>query len=372
MLQKLSTRPVSVYKQALELYMTRQLTHPKDILAAFTGMGNLVCNALGGSLVYGLPSSHFDWALLWEPRDAAVTRPNEGGERFPSWSWCGWKNSKNQIMEYKEEMLAGCEDNLHDWLMNRTWITWYIRDGNGNLRLVWDGESKTMSAQAEATWKGYSLPRDYHTDTHDKFGRYVPVSEKENRLDKATDFHIILDECPFGVEIVGRPDYDTGARSSSTERDMPYLQFKTWSAFFRLEEDLPCKDDSEQRLPRENEKIFRRYSILDYKDDWCGTILLDQFWVKLEGRVPTRDLNVPLEFIALSEAKQFGGGEYDAWSNYIPLTRKESSWDLYYVMLIETKSDISQRVGLGKVFKEAFENSCRHEGKKQWKEFILG
>jgi hypothetical protein len=32
--------------------------------------------------------------------------------------------------------------------------------------------------------------------------------------------------------------------------------------------------------------------------------------------------------------------------------------------------DISQRVGLGKVFKEAFENSCRHP--KQWKEFILG
>ena len=371
MLQKLSTRPVSVYKQALELYMTRQLTHSKDILAAFTGIGNLVCNALGGSLVYGLPSSHFDWALLWEPRDAAVLRPNEGGERFPSWSWCGWKNTKNQIMEYKEEMLVGCEDNLHDWLMKRTWITWYIRDGNGNLRPVWGGESKTISAQAEETWKGYNIPGDFHTDTHDKFGRYVQPAERANRLAEAADFRIILDECPFGVEIVGRADYDTDARSSSTERDMPYLQFKTWSAFFRIEEDLPCKDDSDPRLP-ENEKIFRRYNILDYKDDWCGTILLDQFWVKLEGRVPTRDLNVPLEFIALSEAKQFGDGEYGAWSNYIPLTRKESSWDLYYVMLIETKADISQRVGLGKVFKEAFENSCRNEGRKEWKEFILG
>jgi hypothetical protein len=87
MLQKLTTRPLSVYKQALELYMTRELSQPRDILAAFTGMGNLVCNALGGSLVYGLPSSHFDWALLWEPRDAAIPRPNEGGEKFPSWSW---------------------------------------------------------------------------------------------------------------------------------------------------------------------------------------------------------------------------------------------------------------------------------------------
>lgn len=60
--------------------MTRQLTHTKDIFAAFTGIGNLVCNALGGSLLYGLPSSHFDWALLWEPRDAAVPHPSEGTE----------------------------------------------------------------------------------------------------------------------------------------------------------------------------------------------------------------------------------------------------------------------------------------------------
>jgi Heterokaryon incompatibility protein (HET) len=367
MLQKLPTRPLSVYKQALELYMTRQLTQPKDILAAFTGMGNLVCNALGGSLIYGLPSSHFDWALLWEPRDAAVPRPNVGGEKFPSWSWCGWKN---QIMEYKEHMLDGCEDNLHDWLMNRTWITWYIRDGNGNLRLVWDGESRTISAQAEATWKGYHLPPDYDEKVHDKFGRYVQECERKTRVVESSKFELILDECPFGVEIVGKPEFDTDARSSSTERDMPYLQFKTWSAFFRIEEDLLFQAESEQRLQQENEKIFRRYSILDYKDDWCGTILLDKFWVELEGRVPTRDLNVPLEFIALSDAKQFGEGEYDAWANYIPMTRKESSWDLYYVMLIETKSDISQRVGLGKVFKEAFENSCRHP--KQWKEFILG
>lgn len=368
MLQKLSTRPLAVYKQALELYMTRQLTQPRDILAAFTGMGNLIGEALGGHLVYGLPSSHFDWALLWEPRDAAVQRPSVGGEKFPTWSWCGWKG---QIMEYKEKMLAGCEDNLHDWIRKRTWITWYIRDANGNLRLVWNGESKTMPKEAETTWKGYHFPSDYKESTHDRFGRYVEESERENRIVKSTKFELILDECPFGVEIVGKPEFDTDARSSSTERDMPYLQFKTWSAFFRIEEDLHFQSDAGHQPPPTNQKIFRRYSILDYKDDWCGTILLDKFWVEIEGRVPARDLNVPLEFIALSDAKQFGAGEYDAWANYIPMTRKESSWDLYYVMLIETKSDISQRVGLGKVFKEAFENSCKQEG-KQWKEFILG
>lgn len=361
MLQNLKTRPLSVYKQSLELYMTRQLTHAKDILAAFTGMGNLVCNALGGSLVYGLPSSHFDWALLWEPRAAAVRRPNEGTEEFPSWSWCGWKN---EVMEYKEQMLAGCEDNLHDWLRKHTWITWYIRDGSGNLRLVWDdGESKTASPHAETTYKGYSLPHNYNAETHDRYGRFVKdvAKERERRITKSGKFELILAECPYGVDIIGNLDFDPDTRSSSTERDMPYLQFKTWSAFFRIELSDTAGDT-----------IFRRYSILDYKDDWCGTILLDKLWVELDGVPTTRDLNIPLEFIALSDAKQFSEGEYGAWANYIPMTRKESSWDLYYVMLIETKSDISYRVGLGKVFKEAFEKNCCRQETERWKEFILG
>lgn len=374
MLQKLPTRPLYVYKQALELYMTRHLTNPKDILAAFTGLGNLVCNALGGELVYGLPSSHFDWALLWESRDAAVPRPSEpgaGGEKFPSWSWCGWKD---QVMEYKEQMLAGCEDNLHDWLVNHTWITWYIRDGYGNLRLVWNGDSKTASHQAEPTWKGYSFPPNFDRTIHDKYGRFVTDNDEERktRITESEKFELILDECPYGVDITSDTDLNTDARSSSTEKDMPYLQFKTWSAFFRIEpesQDRLSENGDDHHAP--TEKIFRRYSILDYKDDWCGTILLDKFWGDLEDKVRTRDLNVPLEFIALSDAKQFGEGEYDAWANYIPMTRKESSWDLYYVLLIEAKNDISTRVGLGKVFKEAFENSCKPEG-KQWKEFILG
>ncbi|RDL36739.1 uncharacterized protein BP5553_06091 [Venustampulla echinocandica] len=362
MLQELPSRPLSVYKQALELYMARRLTQPKDILAAFTGMGNLICNALGGSLVYGLPSSHFDWALLWEPRDAAFARPSEGGEEFPSWSWCGWKNTPTQVMEYKDQMLAGCEDNLHAWLMRHTWITWYIRDGNGKLRLVWDGKSKTKPTHEESTWKGYHIPHDVDSQTHDKYGRYVERSERENRINKSGIFELILDECPYGVDITGELDLNTDARNSSTERYMPYLQFKTWSAFFRIQEDPLSAGDA---------RDFRRYSILDYKEDWCGTILLNKFWVKLDKQDPNRDLNVPLEFIAISDAKKFSDSEYNAWSHYIPVTRKESSWDLYYVLLIETKSGISKRVGLGKVFKEAFENSCQDEG-KQWKEFILG
>lgn len=354
MLQKLSHQPLAVYKQSLELYMRRELTNSKDILAAFTGLGNLVCSALGGSLVYGLPSSHFDWALLWEPRDAAVRRPNEGSEQFPSWSWCGWKS---EIMEYKPRMLSGCEDNLHDWLMNHTWITWYIRDGNGNLRLVWDGEGgKTTSAQPDLTSRGYIRHLNMDETVYDKYGRYI--REDERKLRRSENFKLILDECPYDVNIVGSVDNVDNFVNNSTEKDMPYLQFFTWSAYFRI------RPDGRPTRPPFGVK-FRRYSIEDYKDDWCGTILLDKFWVE------ELNLGDPLEFIALSDAKRFDDEEYDDWANYIPMERQESNWDLYYVMLIKYESGIACRMGLGKVYKHAFDNSCKPEGKK-WKEFILG
>jgi hypothetical protein len=142
---------------------------------------------------------------------------------------------------------------------------------------------------------------------------------------------------------------------------MPYLQFFTWSAYFRIREDP-------RYTPYAFGQNFCRYNIEDYKDDWCGTILLDKFWVKDFREHANEDF---LEFVAISDAKSFSNEEYHDWANYIPKERHHSAWDLYYVLLVEYRQDIAYRVGLGKVFKDAFDNSCKLEGKR-WKEFILG
>jgi hypothetical protein len=356
MLERLSDSPLSVYKKALTLYMARSLTYSKDILAAFNGIGNMVCEFLGGSLVHGLPSSYFDWALLWEARDAPERRVDEDPEMFPSWSWCGWKG---ELMEYKPHILASCEENLEDWLMNHTWITWYIRDSDGNLRLVWDaGDGDRIPKRTDNTWRGYHRFQGQEIaeeKNYDKYGRYI--REGMRHLPRF-DFTLVLPECPYGVNII---ENSSSAPSSilnrnSPDKDLPYLQFYTWSAFFRIRTD-PKQDYG---------KKFQRYSILDYKDDWCGTILLDRnFYFRND------DGEKPFEFIAISDAKQFDMSEYDGWAYYIPKERPESVWDLYYVLLIEYRNEIAYRVGLGKVFKDAFLNSCKKDG-KQWKEFILG
>jgi len=161
-LHELKRRPIRVYMNCMSRYSERQLTKAKDILAAFNGVSNMISDVMRAPFIFGLPSSHFDLALLWEPLSAVSRRvPGEtkkekedfGDFVFPSWSWCGWKGGS---MSYRHCQLEGVLTNVHEWLTEHTWIAWYIRDGRGNLRPVWDGEiSEACYYSVEERWKGY-------------------------------------------------------------------------------------------------------------------------------------------------------------------------------------------------------------------------
>ncbi|KAN0089200.1 HET domain containing protein [Hyaloscypha variabilis] len=156
-LHELKRRPIRVYMNCMSRYSERQLTKAKDILAAFNGISNMISNVMRAPFIFGLPSSHFDLALLWEPL-SAVSRRVPGKDEdfgdfvFPSWSWCGWKDGS---MSYRTCQLEGVLTNVHEWLTEHTWIAWYIRDGRGNLRPVWDGEISKACDSVEKRWKGY-------------------------------------------------------------------------------------------------------------------------------------------------------------------------------------------------------------------------
>ena len=367
MLNYLNARAILLFMKSVEIYTSRQLTRPENILAAFQGIGNVVGKELGASLVYGLPRSHFDWALLWEPQRAAdprVIRPQEeseaetlkehpavqGKREFPSWSWCDWKNA---VIEYKQSMTLRSMINLHEWLAEHTWITWYIRDGCGGLKLIWDKSMTPGEDQSTYNrWAGYGGANQNHGISTDPYGRSILPKEDSEEQSSPNKFLKTIPEYPFGVHISDDDDL-----VGSHFEDQRFRQFWTWSAYLRLGEHNPSEDSS----PGE---MLKRYGISDYKGDWCGTIVLNS------RRDKEFLLQAEYEFIAISEAKEFAQDEYEGWMYYISKDREQSEWDLYYVLLIEIKDEIAYRVGLGKVYNEAFENSCRTE--KQWKEFILG
>lgn len=164
------------------MYTGRQLTKQEDIINAFKGALWLLKYSMMTDIVFGLPASHFDLALLWQPsgrvvrrgerkcqRDGTLCIKNADGDclcplvdgasrgpNLPTWSWAGWSGGR---IEYAQDMLQGSLSNVHDWLTNHTWIQWYIRDGNGCLIPLWNRlhhhAKKHDSQGVQDAWRGY-------------------------------------------------------------------------------------------------------------------------------------------------------------------------------------------------------------------------
>jgi len=169
MLKELRVRAIWFYIHCVSMYTSRQLTKSRDILAAFNGVTTLIQQVMRAPFVFGLPSSHFDLALLWQPKGKIKPRvvKDEGDKAFevdfPTWAWCGWIGAQ---VDYESDLLNDCLANVHEWLVNHTWICYYIRDDQGNLRPLWDKLGAEDDQSSEARWRGY---RGKHTN-------YVPVA----------------------------------------------------------------------------------------------------------------------------------------------------------------------------------------------------
>lgn len=369
-LQRLETDPVSVYKKCLGMYTQRKLSYEKDVLAAFSGIANIIHSSLGPNCepIFGLPNSHFDWALLWEPEERPEVR-QEG--RFPTWSWCGWRGKR---ITYKSSTVAGPEINLHEWLLKHTWITYYIRDGQGNLRLIWDPLRHKSSGNIEERWRGYDspetgLPRGSEPDGcphYDYHGRpFNQQARRRGRVPKLGEKQFVRTVETYrrrvavlkpGTEEIRHKGFPRKSRS-----DERYLQFWTWSNDFFLEEETPHDRFSDGSVVGTG---LKRFAILDAEGDFAGTCVLDDSWSESArgGRA--------YQFIALSDARDFDVSEYGCWNFYSEDERDLVPWQLYNVMMIwyeEDKPDVAYRGGIGKVYKSAFGNTD-----DDWKEIVLG
>ncbi|KAH6614061.1 heterokaryon incompatibility protein-domain-containing protein [Boeremia exigua] len=338
--------PIRQYLKFVQLYTQRELTYSTDRLAAFSAIAARLSKSLNNTFCAGLPASHFDFALLWTP---SKQQPRASPARIPSfasWAWAGWTDGS----EYSYSTLEGVLVNMHEWLTSRTWIDWYMVKPSESPSLVWDG---THSGPA-GRWEGYTEPTDFSP-----YGRTQNCGHKDGKeLDCFSDRS-------------GRSDESTEPFKSGTEYDI--LQFCTHSAFFRVDPVRSSNSDLGE--------ILHWYSIFDAEGNWCGKVMLDQLWAN-HGDTPeeqhldefneirkprtsiVEDTEKIHEFIAISEARGFSTEEHDSWTCWDPV------WELYYVLLIVTDKDsISERRGLGKIFKDAFRRS--HQPGYSWKQLIM-
>ncbi|RSL86704.1 hypothetical protein CEP51_002635 [Fusarium floridanum] len=168
LLSQLKVRTIWFYIHCVDLYTTRDLYEPFDILAAFGGMCKLMEETMRAPLIFGLPTSHFDLALLWQPVGKSVRLENSTASddpkykdmRFPSWSWCGWNHQAGATYDW--DMVAGCMADVRAWILNHTWIDWHIRNGYGTLRRVWDARKAKEDKSEDERWRGYKTAKKSH------------------------------------------------------------------------------------------------------------------------------------------------------------------------------------------------------------------
>ncbi|KAI1386063.1 heterokaryon incompatibility protein-domain-containing protein [Hypoxylon trugodes] len=401
MLSQLKDRSLWFYIRCVSLYTLRELSEPFDILAAFSGMCKFMQRtSVVAPFIFGLPSSHFDFALLWQPvgYSSRLTESKRSNEpkykdmKFPTWSWCGWKSRGNRGIRYRSELVDGCLSDVCAWHSDHTWIDWHIRDGYGTLRRVWDRNRVGSDRSENVRWRGYMGSRTDTPGLNNPYGRRF-LDGVERCFKAPRNFALTLPEDPYHVRTRENGD-GTGGNDNPEFPDQPFLQFFTWRTTFHV---VPVTANYV-------EEELCRCHIMDQLGDKCGSILVDAQWLKerqgaqdagywtawslftAPGRLVKRIGNrrpeesvqfknqksTKFRFIAISEAKSFTEEEFPDWTYYIPKERSESEWDLFYVLLVEESKTEGfekcyHRVALGKVFKAAFSLS-----KDEWTEIILG
>ena len=288
-------------------------------------------------------------------------------------------------MAYNPRFTEGPENKpLNEWLTTHTWITWYIRDGQGNLRLVWDPKLHEVNTKLKLRWQGYGSRRR-ETSAHGNSeqpltDRYLREIRDECHNLPRDEFKETMPKYPYQVRMV-KP----GQRSTRSERlleDQRFLQFWTWSTHLFVWPEDPEQPFSKKprREATSGNSTPRRYWMSDCRGDFAGTLMLDKAWETLANGVAGKAKpEIPFEFIAISEAFRFEPEEYDEWNHAEPRKKNSAEWFCYNVVLLVYDDDIrgvARRAGLGKVYKSLFdEDGMNKDGtpqRKEWKEIILG
>ena len=94
---------IVTYARIVPRYTSRKLSFVTDIMRAFEGIAAKLRPVFRGPLLFGLPQTELDNALLWLPKGALVRRtdPETKDPLFPSWSWMGWMGSVDYDLKEK-------------------------------------------------------------------------------------------------------------------------------------------------------------------------------------------------------------------------------------------------------------------------------
>lgn len=309
------------YLRTVEEYSPRILSHDSDILAAFAGMGKVLSVMFRSPLLFGLPESVFDCALLWQPsgttsiRQMPALTSGSNEVSFPSWSWTGWKGA----IVYED--ISPHLNMLSSDLIKRTkpLVTWRKQTREGSF----------VPINSVSTIDQYMLD-PYETELPEGW----QVSSGSN-FDIFAGTYYFHEDAPSSYFCVPMP-LKTAQNDFDNNRCTTCIMGEVSSSLLRIRSDLSNTTGD-----------LRCFSVIDEICRWCGYVWPQNSW--------TERINQLHEFIILSEGFMVKDAteifeSKEKWT-YVEDGHGEVWHYFYNVLLIERKGELALRAGIGKIDK---------------------
>ncbi|KAL8653527.1 MAG: hypothetical protein Q9226_003816 [Calogaya cf. arnoldii] len=344
---------ILTYNKLVEAYTSRFLSYPSDILNAFKGIEALLQPLFRGDLIYGLPRSELDYALLSQPKYSLTRRLDlqTGTPLFPSWSWVGWIG----------EVVCNGRENLSR-------VTWIEDSGERytteNFRYPAKAKTDDMKrilfrmGWREALTRRTRLPYYFEEKTPNERFLNPTAVEESRRL--APNTKGITDHLVFEAETTDAHNIDldhywpmsglASERCSADNHQLCPLGLRSPEGYL----------GGYLKIPGE---IFTRF----LNDSVNGTWPLDvyEFVMISRAMAPQQEdrgetnpgLLVDAEAIDMEKTSfvdrpvdhEYQGYGFD-WQQY----DARKPWCLYNIMLVEWKDGIAYRLGVGQMHIDAW------------------
>lgn len=382
----------SIWHLIVNEYSTRTLSYELDVLAAIAGIQEIFGRIFPQDILYGIPLSIIQTALLWHPRTRL--RRRKGGKKnlLPSWTWAawigevGWQYNDNLVrIDVGSEIdLPMSEDEALIQLASREsesqasslrcstpqesakGIRFWLVDQVTKSRSEIARTSYESPQFRDASWPHYDPKRsasyyrmmtwrldfaaEYHNQKHDHYKLKHPVRTRGSNTSRSRnipDERSNLSDCGTSVPDLWKLlSIRTQCRRflvaplepEALEGTNIITSFKQWHNDGYSDAGDCLEEADEMRL----------YVVLDQQQVWCGAVLLStqdyEALAVVDGYSLFIVISGPLYMAWLgSEPDQFHRERFD-----------RADADYFEVMMIRVKGEFAERVGVGRIYTHAW------------------
>ncbi|KAI0866664.1 heterokaryon incompatibility protein-domain-containing protein [Xylaria cubensis] len=329
------------YEILVRRYSELLLSFPSDGLRAFTGIINTLSRSFPGGLLYGVPEYFFDYAIIWAPYTPIHRRLVDGkpDPALPSWSWVGWTGGGiNLSIAPPMHQRADATRGIMSWENVEIYpqVDWH------KTRLH--------------TGTNERINNGYHEAAKMKEDKSIPLPEGWSRVslnqDDNTQEGFVHDDLPGTIFIwpLQVPSHSSNGPKHSFQ---PYLSFRTSRAFLNVGARLqPAWEEKLWSLTANAVvSVVSMFHLHADNGNWSGVLISN-------GSEETLSCKA-LECIVVS-----GGVAWKDENNeqtsleewvQVDVIRSLPTYEFYNVLFIEWEQGIAYRKGVGRVWKEAWE-----------------